>query len=161
MVSNVVELHKLLRLFVFVILAIVVSGYLAYTTECNKNGKCPPFSEWLNGTSNLKYILVSLTTGVSFGIIDNVLLIVGIDSIDSFCQKFCPGSENPIILAGYGHTFSTVVSAFISTFIGIWISNVTETDIDNAPVWSLAVGMLLGSLFGIFISSTMIATTKK
>jgi hypothetical protein len=149
-----IEWGKLVRLLLFVAITMILFGYLAYSTQ--PDSEKIAFWTWLNGKLSFKYIIVSLSAGISFGFIDNMLLLVGIDSIDTFCRRFCPGSDNPIFLAGYGHTFATVVSAFISTFIGKWVANITNVNVDDGPVWSLAFGILIGSLFGLVLCSIML-----
>lgn len=134
---------------------ILASGYVAFRSRPCPDGVCPSLEQWLDRDLSVRAISVGVLAGFAFGLIDNALLWVGISSLDSLFAHF-PGGGQPTVLAGYGNAFSSVISAFVSTFIGRWISDVFEVDLDRVPLWSMALGILTGSILGIAIPRMLI-----
>lgn len=111
---------------------------------------CPSLERWLDQDTSAKSILVGAAAGAAFGLIDNTLLWVGMSSLETLFARL-PGGTEPNVLAGYGNAFSSIVSAFVSTFVGRWIADVTDVDVDKSPLWAMALGILLGCLVGIVV----------
>ena len=120
----------------------------------SKKAHCPSLEAWLDQDTSAKSILVGAATGAAFGLIDNTLLWVGMSSLETLFARL-PGGTEPNVLAGYGNAFSSIVSAFVSTFIGRWIADVTDVDVDKSPLWAMAVGILLGCIVGIVVPSLL------
>ena len=130
---------------------VVATGGVAFATRpCDEEGGCPDLDAWLDQDTRLKSIAVGMAAGVAFGLIDNLLLWLGMSAMDTALARL-PGGDRPLALAGYGNAFSSVVSAFVSTFVGRLLANVYDVDVDKAPLWSMATGLLLGCLLGVAV----------
>lgn len=138
---------------------VVLTGSLAYTTRPCSGEACEDFAKWIDKDMTWRSILVGIAAGVSFGFCDNALLFFGISALDSVFTRLPYGKED-LMVAGYGNAFSSTVSAFVSTFIGQVISNVTGLDPDNAPLWAMAVGLAIGGLIGIYVPRMIVGAPK-
>lgn len=122
---------------------VVVTAMIAFLLSGEKN-----FIGWFNGHPfSWKTTLVGLVYGLAFGLIDNVLLLLGVEGMKSLYEKF-PGGKDHTVSSLYGNTFASVVSAFGATFIADIIAY--ETHISSGPVWGQALGIFLGCLLVIF-----------
>jgi len=92
--------------------------------------------------------MVGMSSGLVFGFLDNFGLFFGMDLLDPLIQKFPMGTE-PLVVAGYGNTFSDMVGAFMGVFVGKMIQEIT--DVRDYPIWSEAIGIFFGCLLGCFI----------
>lgn len=142
-----IDWHRIASVIVGCLVVIVATGHLAYDARKDKSESV---EAWIDQDTSSKAILVGTVAGAAFGLIDNTLLWLGMSSMDSLFVRL-PGGDQPNVLAGYGNAFSSVVSAFVSTFVGRYISSVFGVDVDRAPLWSMAVGILLGCVIGIVI----------
>lgn len=138
---------------------IVATGAVAFAVRTCPPGpdggkKCPTLGEWFDQDTSAKAILVGAAAGAAFGVIDNTLLYVGMSSLETVFARL-PGGRDPLVLAGYGNAFSSVVSIFVSTFVGRWIASVYHLDIDRAPLWSSAVGILVGCVVAIAVPQAL------
>lgn len=147
-------------LLISCIVVISVAAFLSFKScKNNKFENCEEeditFGEWFNGTNlDLKSIVVGMTSGVVFGFVDNAGLFLGMDKLDSLFQRLPLGNEVNV-KAGYGNTFSDMIGAFLSTFIGRQI--VYKTGVTEYPMWSEAIGIVVGCLLGIFIPRMIIS----
>ena len=133
------------------VLIVATGGVAFYTRPCDAEGEgCPSLDEWLDQDTTAKSVAVGMAAGVAFGLIDNVLLWLGMNAMDTALARL-PGGGNPLALAGYGNAFSSVVSAFVSTFVGRLLANVYHVDVSRAPLWSMATGLLVGCLMGVAV----------
>lgn len=127
--------------FVMICLILIVSvGVIAYHFNDNKNilsflGVYP--------FPTLASILTGMAANIVFGMIDNGGLFFGMDALD----PFLPAGE--LTRAGLGNTFSDALGAFLGTFSGIIIKSVTK--IDDTPLWSDAIGIIIGCLIGLYV----------
>ena len=62
-------------------------------------------------------------------------------------DPFLPDGE--LTRAGLGNTFSDALGAFLGTFAGIIIKSVTK--IEDTPLWSDAIGIIIGCLIGLYV----------
>lgn len=99
-----------------------------------------------------KNILVGMASGLVFGFIDNAGLYLGMDALDPFF------SNDPLIRAGQGNTFSDLVGSFLATFIGVIIKN--KTKIDDYPVWSESIGVVVGCLIGVYLPAAIFGSSS-
>ena len=120
--------------------------YMKNTAE--EKGETLTFDDWFNSNINTKSILVGMVSGIVFGFVDNAGLCFGLSSLEKYMKNF-PGGKKSEILSGYGNTFSDAVGAFLATFIGKIIS--IRTGISDYPIWSEAIGTIVGCLLGIYI----------
>lgn len=62
-----------------------------------------------------------------------------------------PASEDANVFAGQGNTYSDFLGAFLGTFCGFIIADLTDKDPEVAPLWVHAIALVLGCLVGIII----------
>lgn len=129
---------------------IAIAGYYAYTIakkqHTEKTGQHLSFWSFMNGgvpTPSMKSVWVGMASGVVFGFIDNAGLWFGMSALD----PFLPGGA--LTKAGLGNTFSDFLGSFLGTFIGLIIQ--MQTGVTNTPIWTEAVGIVIGCLMGIQI----------
>jgi hypothetical protein len=91
----------------------------------------------------LKKAIVGVGSGFVFGVIDNVGLWYGMDILDEFFPK------GKLTKAGWGNMYADTLSAFLATFTGNIISNITGIH-DEIPLWANAFGTLLGCFCGLY-----------
>ena len=82
---------------------------------------------------------------VAQGIIDNGGLFFGMDALDPFLPK------GKLIKAGWGNIFADSLGGILSTFVGVMIKS--YTGIDDTPIWSSTIGIIIGGFVGLYISS--------
>ena len=143
-----VEWGRVASVLVGCAVLIVATGGVAFATRpCDDDTVCQGLDEWLDQDTSAKSVAVGMAAGVAFGLIDNLLLWLGMSAMDTALARM-PGGGSPLALAGYGNAFSSVVSAFVSTFVGRFLANVYHVDVSRAPLWSMAIGLLAGCLMG-------------
>lgn len=131
---------RLAKFLMICLILIVVVGVIAYHFNDNKNilsflGVYP--------FPTLASILTGMAANIVFGMIDNGGLFFGMDTLD----PFLPDGE--LTRAGLGNTFSDALGAFLGTFAGIIIKSVTK--IEDTPLWSDAIGIIIGCLIGLYV----------
>ena len=150
------EEKKLYNLLWGSILIIVVVGAICYMYLKNhyKDNENKEFTltEFINGTDGtppMKNILVGMVFGTVFGFIDNAGMFFGMDALEPFLPR------EGFIAAGIGNTYSSVLGAFLASFL----SNVIKisTGVNSAPVWSDAAGIIVGAILGIYIPPMLVA----
>ena len=144
------EKVKLSQLFsgsyILIIIFGTISFILANHNYEKKHGEALSFIKYINGKTSkdfFKRMLVGLVSGLVFGIIDNAGLWFGMESLIPILPK------GELTQAGYGNVFSDSLSAFLATFAGNIISNVTGVT-GNIPIWAQAFGTFIGCLIGLF-----------
>ena len=142
------EAHRLIKLFSGSWILILSLGTISFLVEKEKN-KTIDFFEFINkgkiDENFLKRIIVGFGTGIVFGIIDNMGLWFGMDALDPILPK------GTLTKAGYGNVFSDSLSAFLSTFTGDILMNLTNISAD-IPLWAKATGTFSGCLIGLYTS---------
>ena len=139
-------MQKLALVLVGSLVFILSTGARAFSVRrCKKD--CS-FSDFLNGDFTLEGFLVGVGGGVAFGLSDNLLLFLGMDSMGPLFHNF-PGGEKEIVRAGYGNIFSNAVSAFTSAFTASALADMTG--VSDTPQWTTALGIVIGGLVGIFV----------
>lgn len=160
---------QVMGVVIVTLILIVVAGFLTIKylnskiAETNKeeaanNKPLTPLlsiGKFLNGSKfNIKTVIVGMASGIAFGFIDNAGLYFGMDKLDPLFEAMGAG---PLAKSGLGNTFSDMLGGFIGTFAGIVIQ--TMTGESETPIWSEAVGLVIGCLLGILIP--IIAIGKK
>lgn len=138
-------------LIVVCIILIAISTFFAFRSEKEKEGnENLTLMEFLSidKMPSFNNILVGMASGLVFGFIDNAGLYLGMDALDPFF------SSDPLIRAGQGNTFSDLVGSFLGTFIGLYIKN--KSGIDDYPVWSESIGIVIGCLLGVYIPAFLL-----
>lgn len=151
------EEKKLYNLLWGSILIILVVGGICYMYLKNhyKDNENKEFTltEFINGTDGfppMKNILVGMVFGTVFGFIDNAGMFFGMDALEPFLPR------EGFIAAGIGNTYSSVLGAFLASFL----SNVIKiaTGVNSMPVWSDAAGIIVGAILGIYIPPMVVAS---
>ena len=153
--------NKYMKVSILVLVCIIlisITGAIAFKTSKDKNPKLT-FKEFmgLSPRPSIKSILVGMTSGFVFGFIDNAGLFFGMDALDPFLPKNASGSPG-LVAAGLGNTFSDGVGAFMGTFCGVIIQNLTG--INNYPIFSEAIGLILGCLIGVYGPALLLGKMK-
>ena len=132
--------NKLIKFLVICFILIILFGCIAYMFNDKSNVleflDLKPFPSMLS-------ILTGMFANIVFGIIDNGGLFFGMSALDPFLPK------GELTRAGLGNTFSDGLGAFLGTFSGIIIKSITK--IDDTPVWSDAIGIIIGCLIGLYV----------
>ena len=150
---NPAAAKNLRNLLVGSVLLCVIAGIISYKKSADtykkETGKNLSVQEWLNGSSlSTKTVMVGMASGMVFGFIDNAGLFFGMSALDPYMSKMKYGCfEN--VAAGYGNTFSDGLGAFLGTFIGRIITDMTG--VTDTPIWAEAVGIIVGCLLGIAV----------
>ena len=163
--ASTIAWGRIAILFATCLVLIAVSAVLAYRAcqrtdrpDCRpREGEAPleTFWRWMNGSEvGWGNVLVGMTSGVVFGFVDNAGLFMGMEILDDLFRTLPFGNEEKP-RSGYGNTFSDLVGAFLSTFIGRYIQY--ATNITDYPMWAEAVGMFVGCLLGIFVPRAFLA----
>ena len=115
----------------------------------DKNPKNVTFNRFFD--TNLiipKNILVGLSQGLIFGFIDNFGMYLGLDSLESLLNESIPNST---IRAGIGNLYSSIFGSIMGASLSKGIKQ--STGISTTPWWSDTIGILIGSILGIYLPS--------
>jgi len=131
---------KLIKFLSICLFLIILFGFIAYQFNDKKN-----VLEFLDikPFPSLMSIFTGMFANIVFGIIDNGGLFFGMSALDPFLPK------GELTKAGLGNTFSDGLGAFLGTFSGVIIKSITK--IDDTPVWSDAIGIIIGCLIGLYV----------
>lgn len=154
---------KLIYFFAIIVVILIITGAIAFKLAkddiCKKENRELTFSEWFNGYNfSHKSILVGMGSGIAFGFIDNFGLFYGMNILEKYLAKL-PGGNYTSILGAYGNTFSNTISTFLSTFVGNII--MMKSGITATPIWSNAIGVIIGCLIGISLPTLVFKTKLK
>ena len=134
---------KIVNLMMVCVILIAVSFCMAYFTSKDKSGGVIGFLGLSGPSFNMRGILVGLVSSTIFGLIDNGGLYFGMSALD----PILPGDG--VEKVGWGNTFSDFLGAFLGTFIGIFVKNITG--VEDTPLFSEVIGILIGCVLGIYI----------
>lgn len=95
-------------------------------------------------------VIVGMITMFVFGMMDNAGLFFGSTYLDEVFEMF-PNSQDANVFAGYGNTYSDFLGAFLGTFCGKIIADLSDKDPSKSPLWCHAIAIVLGCLVGIII----------
>ena len=120
-------------------------GHIAYYYQLKKNPELT-FYEFFNGkyATYPKYVSIGMVSGIIFGFIDNAGLWLGMTALDPYLQGLDENTKD-----GLGNTFSDGLGAFLGTFAGSIMSDMYDVKIEDTPLWTNAVGVIIGCLLGI------------
>ena len=131
------------NLLITCLILIIVSFSAAYYTLPQPRESVFEFLGFTGKSATVSGFLVGLVSSVIFGMIDNGGLYFGMSALD----PILPGDE--LEKAGWGNTFSDFLGGFLGTFIGILVKNLTK--IEDTPLYSEVIGIVIGCIFGIYI----------
>jgi hypothetical protein len=161
------------KLYLAVANLIFTFGTISYVIE-KRNDSTLNFNKWFNGNApTMKTILVGMASSVMFGFIDNAGLFFGMDALDPIFNGWLKldstgndlsggrgvfGIKNSAVrgsmAAGLGNTFSDGMGAFLGTFAGRIIQQLTGVS-DSPPIWADFLGISIGCLLGAYIPALM------
>merc|ERR1712019_228802 len=119
--------------------------------------------QFSSGTIAPLPVFVGMMSGLVFGIIDNAGLFFGMEYLDPVFRKLDKGHE-PLVLAGYGNTFSDMIGAFLGTFCGKIIEEYAKRQdptLGDYPIWTEAVGITIGCLIGVKVPRSIVGDPDK
>lgn len=135
------EQKKTLLIFLSICLGLIlIFGYIAFRFS-NKNNVLEFLD--IRPFPSILAIITGMVANIVFGIIDNGGLFFGMSALDPFLP------QGELTRAGLGNTFSDGLGAFLGTFSGVIIKSITK--IDDTPLWSDAVGIIIGCLIGLYV----------
>lgn len=135
------EQKKTLFIFLSIcLILILIFGYISFQFSDKSN-----VLEFLDirPFPSILAIITGMVANIVFGIIDNGGLFFGMSALDPFLP------QGELTRAGLGNTFSDGLGAFLGTFSGVIIKSITK--IDDTPLWSDAVGIIIGCLIGLYV----------
>ena len=141
-----VEWRKIVLVGALCLALVLASGAWAFSVRHDPG--TTSLDDWLDADDSARSAIAGLVAGLAFGCIDNVLLVAGISALDTVLVRL-PFGEDPTVVAGYGNAISGVVSSLVSTFVGRGVADAMSVDLGRAPLWSTAVGFLVGGLVGV------------
>lgn len=152
------KMYTVILVCVVLIMITFIMAYNAHKSRAEKEKKpVKTMAEYLGLTKstfcgNPMGIAVGMASNIVFGFVDNAGLFFGMDALDPVFSKL-PGGNHPLINSGYGNTFSDGIGAFLGTFIGNYIQD--KSGIDDTPLWSQAIGIVIGCLIGVAVPAKM------
>ena len=79
--------------------------------------------------------------------LDNFFLFIGIDALDLILPK------GELTRAGLGNTYSDGVGAIVGAYAAMIMEHFITVNDNNIPLWTNAVGIIIGCLLGVYIPS--------
>lgn len=149
------ETSNIQRLLLVSSVLIIVAGITAYYARKRNDPDLTVQeflglnAQYLTTRRGLMIVLVGMIGGIVFGMIDNAGLWFGISALEPFFIKKMGIAPGSLEVAGYGNMFSDGLGAFLGTFVGIIVSEYTQIELDEAPVWVDAIGVIIGCYLGI------------
>ena len=111
---------------------------------------------WFNGLLSARHILVGGGAFIIFGFIDNAGLFFGGCYLDEVFELL-PGSEDANVCAGYGNTYSDALGAWVGSFVGKIIEDLSG--VSEGPLWAEALGVMIGCIIGIIIPKAIVGNS--
>ena len=145
---------KSIMVLLIVCLALIVVSFTGayFTLQSKPSGGVLEFLGFTGPDATVSGFFVGLVSSVIFGMIDNGGLYFGMDALD----PILPGDD--LEKAGWGNTFSDFLGGFLGTFIGIIVKNITK--VENTPLYSEVIGIVIGCILGIYIPKMIKGETK-
>lgn len=166
------------KMYIFLALCLVViiiSGVIAYyinkskvehTNNLNNETESVSMAGFMgfDGMPKPINVFVGMASGLVFGFIDNAGLFFGMEYLDPFFSTLKYGDEEQVV-AGYGNTFSDGIGAFLGTFAGSIVKDLAVKhggyiEAEDYPIWSEAVGIIIGCIFGVAIPRMILGDPK-
>ena len=136
----------LARFVLFNVVIIFILSIISYKVYDKKSKKNKSYKDFILGKKmSLKGILVGLTFGMVFGFLDNLGLLIGMDTLT---KNFKMDNREK---SAFGNTYSDFIGATVGTFISIILKQLTGYDGDDEPLWLNSLGIVLGCLLGYYV----------
>jgi hypothetical protein len=109
------------------------------------------FFDLTKETVKFKSIVMGMTQGFVFGTIDNFGMSLGIDGLENLLKK---KTSDTAIVAGVSNLYSSMFGSVMGACLEKALKQ--KTGVDNTPWWGNLVGIIFGSLFGIYLSKLLL-----
>ena len=136
--------RKLARLIIGTV-GVIAAAFFMTALLAMSHGKWKGSVWFLNGEQKFttRALLLSMASGVVFGIVDTGGLFFGMDAL----KPFLP--EGELTRAGWGSTYSNAVAAFLGAFAAKAIH--LTFGFSGGPIYGDAVGLVIGCIIGIYV----------
>ena len=140
----------LINICIFAFFLLIAFKYKNFKLTENKKSKIS-FIEFLNNGKlpPVKDLGVGLVFGIVFGLLDNIGLWMGIDTLN----QYLPGGI--LTKSALGNTYSDLVGSIVGTSISIIAKDAINFDNDDMPIWVNTIGIFIGCLLGLFIGKAI------
>lgn len=101
-------------------------------------------------------VVIGFGSNIVFGFIDNAGLFFGGCYLEEVFALL-PAASDANVAAGYGNTFSDFLGAFLGTFVGKMLADLSG--ITDSPLWAEAIGIIIGCLFGILVPKLILSNS--
>ena len=136
----------LLRFILMNILVIFVLSVISYKVYERTSKDKKTYKEFIVGKKmSAKGIMVGLSFGIVFGFLDNLGLLVGMDTLT---KNFKMDNTQK---SAFGNTYSDFIGATVGTFISIILKQLLNYDGNDAPIWLDSFGIVIGCLLGYYV----------
>jgi len=137
----------LVRFVLTNVLIIFILSIISYKVYDKTSKKKKSYKEFIVGKKmSPKGILVGLTFGMVFGFLDNLGLLIGMDTLT---KNFKMDNRSK---SAFGNTYSDFIGATVGTFVSIILKQLTGyDDDDDEPIWLNSLGIVLGCLLGYYV----------
>jgi len=136
----------LLRFILMNVLVIFVLSVISYKVYERTSKDKKTYKEFIVGKKmSAKGIMVGLSFGIVFGFLDNLGLLVGMDTLT---KNFKMDNTQK---SAFGNTYSDFIGATVGTFISIILKQLLNYDGNDAPIWLDSFGIVIGCLLGYYV----------
>ena len=132
----------ILKIILTIIIIIIILVLLALWAYYEKKARDKTYDiKKMTGPYDNKSILFGLVFGFAFGLVNSIILFIGLNIFGSFVQ-------DNVLKSHIGNIFSNTISIFFIQFITILVVSIAALDLNNTPIWAQGLGLLIGSIFG-------------
>lgn len=136
----------LLRFILMNVLVIFVLSVISYKVYDRTSKDKKTYKEFIVGKKmSAKGIMVGLSFGIVFGFLDNLGLLVGMDTLT---KNFKMDNTQK---SAFGNTYSDFIGATVGTFISIILKQLLNYNGNDAPIWLDSLGIVIGCLLGYYV----------
>ena len=108
--------------------------------------------------SGRQFMLVGIAGGIISGFISNMGVWFGFNLFEPWLRK---RGWSRIVSFGAGNALSSVITTLVVSFTTVLIADTYNKELGGTPIWSTALGTVIGSLIGIFASKGLAFYTSK
>ena len=136
----------LIRFVLMNVLVIFVLSLISYKVYERTSTDKKTYKEFIVGKKmSFKGIMVGLSFGIVFGFLDNMGLMIGIDTLTKNFKM------DNMAKSAFGNTYSDFIGATVGTFISIILKQILDYDDDDEPIWLNSLGIVIGCLLGYYV----------
>lgn len=97
----------------------------------------------------LMILFVGMIAGIVVGLVDNAGLWFGISTLEPFFIKKMGLTPGSLEVSAYTNIFANGLGSLLGTFFAIILSEYTNIELDEGPVWVDTFGVIIGCFIGI------------